>query len=152
MTTRQTPVNTSLILDVTIFRLGAKTRLANGLSSGSFPQLDVSMPRPSRLSGGVLGKIPTDKEAQQDHTLRRLTRKGFPDGAAENTAAAANSGHSEQRPRSSFKRLISLPEMFGQLKSWSLSGLALGISAWHCPTEALQRSKLVAGFFIAEWF
>jgi hypothetical protein len=83
MTTRQTPVNTSLILDVTIFRLGAKTRLANGLSSGSFPQLDVSMPRPSRLSGGVLGKIPTDKEAQQDHTLRRLTRKGFPDGAAE---------------------------------------------------------------------
>ena len=80
MTTRQTTLNTLLILDVTIFRLGAKTWLANGLSSGSFPQLDVSMPRPSRLSEGVLGKIPTDKEAQQDHTLKRLTHKGFPDG------------------------------------------------------------------------
>ena len=83
MTTRQTPVNTLLILDVTVFRLGAETRLANGLSSGSFPQLDVSMPRPSRLSEGVLGKIPTDKEAQQNHTLRRLTHKGFPDGLSE---------------------------------------------------------------------
>ena len=41
------------------------------------------MPRPSRLSEGVLGKIPTDKEAQQDHTLKRLTHKGFPDGLAE---------------------------------------------------------------------
>jgi len=83
MTTRQTPVNTLLILDFTISRLGAESRLANGLSSGSFPQLDVSMPRPSRLSEGVLGKIPTDKEAQQDHTLKRLTHKGFPDGLAE---------------------------------------------------------------------
>ena len=83
MTTRQTPVNTSLILDVTIFRLGAETRLANGLSSGSFPQLEVSMPRPSRLSEGALGKIPTDKEAQQNHILRCLTHKGFPDGLSE---------------------------------------------------------------------
>ena len=83
MTTRQTPVNTLLILDLTIFRLRAELGWRNGLSSGSFPQLDVSMPRPSRLSEGVLGKIPTDKEAQQDHTLKRLTHKGFPDELAE---------------------------------------------------------------------
>ena len=83
MTTRQTPVNTLLIPDVTVFRLGAELGWRNGLSRGSFPQLDVSMPRPSRLSEGVLGKIPTDKEAQQDHILRRLTHKGFPDGFSE---------------------------------------------------------------------
>jgi hypothetical protein len=71
MTTRQTPVDTLLIRDFTIFRLRAEFGRRNGLSSGSFPQLDVSMPRPSRLSEGVLGKIPTDKEAQQDHTLKR---------------------------------------------------------------------------------
>ena len=41
------------------------------------------MPRPSRLSEGVLEKIPTDKEAQRDHTLKRLTHQGFPDGLAE---------------------------------------------------------------------
>ena len=51
--------------------------------SGSFPQLDVSMPRPSRLSEGVLGKVPTDKEAQRDHTLKRLIHKGFPDRLSE---------------------------------------------------------------------
>ena len=83
MTTRQTPVNTLLIPDCTVFRLGVELGWRNGLSSGSFPQLDVSMPRPSRLSEGVLGKIPTDKEAQQGHILRRLTRKGFPDGLSE---------------------------------------------------------------------
>jgi len=71
MTTRQTPVDTLLIRDFTIFRLRAEFGWRNGLSSGSFPQIDVSMPRPSRLSEGVLGKIPTDKEAQQDHTLER---------------------------------------------------------------------------------
>jgi hypothetical protein len=53
------------------FSLGAELSWRNGLSSGSFPQLDVSTPRPSRLSEGVLGKIPTDKETQQDHTLKR---------------------------------------------------------------------------------
>ena len=73
-------VNTLLILDFAIFHLGATLGWRNDLSSGSFPQLDVSMPRPSRLSDGVLGKIPTDKEAQQDHTLKRLTHQGFPDG------------------------------------------------------------------------
>ena len=41
------------------------------------------MPRPSRLSEGLLEKIPTDKEAQRDHTLKRLTHQGFPDGLAE---------------------------------------------------------------------
>ena len=41
------------------------------------------MPRPSRLSEGVLEKIPTDKEAQRDHTLKRLAHQGFPDGLAE---------------------------------------------------------------------
>ena len=83
MTTGQTPVNTLLILDVTLFRLGAKLGWRNGLPSGSFPQLDVSMPRPSRLSEGVLGKIPTDKEAQQDHTLKRFTKRDRLMGLAE---------------------------------------------------------------------
>jgi hypothetical protein len=53
------------------------------------------MPRPSRLSEGVLGKIPTDKEAQQDHTLKRLTHQGFPDGARRSAAVVAKSGHHE---------------------------------------------------------
>ena len=81
MTTRQTPVNTLLIPDFTIFRLGAELDWRNGRSSGSFPQLDVSMTRPSRLSEGILGKIPTDKEAYPERILKRLTHKGFPDGA-----------------------------------------------------------------------
>ena len=40
------------------------------------------MPRLSTLSEGVLGKIPTDKEAQRDHALKRSTHKGFPDGGS----------------------------------------------------------------------
>jgi hypothetical protein len=83
MTTRQTTLNTLLILNFTIFRCRRILNRRNGSSSGSFPQLDVSMPRQSRLSEDVLWKIPTDKEAQQDHTLKRLTHKGFPDGLAE---------------------------------------------------------------------
>ena len=97
MTTRQTPVNTLLIPDFTIFRLGAELGWRNGLPSASFPQLDVSMPRPSRLSEGILGKIPTDKEAQQNHTLKRLTHKGFPDGARRSAAVVRASGHRETR-------------------------------------------------------
>jgi hypothetical protein len=62
------------------FRLGAEF----GWQKASFPQLDVSIPRPSRLSEGVLGKIPTGKEAQQDHTLKRSPHKGFPDGCSAN--------------------------------------------------------------------
>jgi hypothetical protein len=61
-----------LVPDFTIFRLGTELGWRNGLSSGSFPQFDVSMPRPSRLSEGVLGKIPTDKEAQQEYSLKPL--------------------------------------------------------------------------------
>ena len=50
------------------------------------------MPRPSRLSEGVLGKIPTDKEAQQDHTLKRLTHQGFPGGACRSATVVARLG------------------------------------------------------------
>jgi len=57
---------------ITIFRLKTDLGWRNSLSSGSFPQFDVSMPRPSRLSEGVLGEIPTGKAAQQEHTLKRL--------------------------------------------------------------------------------
>src|SRR5258706_15774239 len=92
MTNRQTPVNTLLVPDFTIFRLGAELGWRNGVSSGRFPQIDVSMPRPSRLSEGVLGKIPTDKEAQQDHTLKRLAHQGFPDGARRSAAVVARLG------------------------------------------------------------
>jgi hypothetical protein len=84
-----------LVPDFTIFRLATELGWRNGLSSGSFPQFDVSVPRPSRLSEGVLGKIPTDKEAQQEHTLKRLTHNGFPDGARRSAALVAKSGHHE---------------------------------------------------------
>ena len=50
------------------------------------------MPRPSRLSEGVLGKIPTDTEAQPDDTLKRLTHQGFPDGVRRSAALVARLG------------------------------------------------------------
>ena len=65
------------------FSFGAELGWRNARSSGSFPQLDVSMPRPSRLSEGVLGKIPTDKEAQQNQAFKRLPHKDYPMGFAE---------------------------------------------------------------------
>ena len=92
MTTGQTAVNTLLISDLTIFRLRAELGRRNGLSSGSFPQLGVSMPRPSSLSEGILRKIPTNKETQRDQTLKRLTHKGFPDGARGSATVVAGSG------------------------------------------------------------
>jgi hypothetical protein len=56
-----------LIRDFTIFVQELRLVWRNGLSSGVFHKLNVAMSRSSRLSEGVLGKIPTDKEAQQDH-------------------------------------------------------------------------------------
>ena len=65
------------------FFLSRKWQPAYGLSNASFPQIRGFIPSPSRLSESGLGKIPTDKEAQQDHALKGSTHKGFPDGLAE---------------------------------------------------------------------
>ena len=127
MTIRQTRVNTLLVPDFTIFGLEAELGWRNGLSSGSFPQLDVSMPRPSRLSEGVLGKIPTDKEAQQDHTLKRLTHQGFPDGARRSAAVVARLGTMRPDLLSSWegpfdytaKRAAGEEEAFKEPRAWA---------------------------------
>jgi hypothetical protein len=51
------------------------------------------MPRPSRLCGGVSGKIPTDKEVQQDQTFKGLPRKDHPMGLVAAPLSWRKSGH-----------------------------------------------------------
>jgi hypothetical protein len=50
----------------------------NGLSHGSFPQIDVSMPRPSRLSGSYLKKIAVNNEMPHLNRLKRQSHRRWP--------------------------------------------------------------------------
>ena len=122
----------------TIFRLGAELGWRNGLSNGSFPQFDVLMPRPSRLSEGVLGKIPTDKEAQQDHTLKRSTHQGFPDESRRSAAVIAKSRQDEPDTLLSWK---SLP--FRRLRKCShqfaTPANKSDLLSWSAPADSISR-------------
>ena len=108
-----------LILNFTIFRRRLDFDRRNGLSNGSFPQNDDSMPRPSRLSEIDSGKIPIDKEVLQPHPVRRLPHRLYQINLSATPLSERKSGRVQtqsQERRASGASTLPLGLWFGSLQ------------------------------------